>query len=65
MQRERDAWKPPIVSSKDAERVCIVLPPKFHPYCGRRKRANVTLEISKATCADCLTAMRADGIKTP
>lgn len=65
IKRQRDAWKPPVVSSTDADRVCMAHPPVFRPYCGRKKRPAVTSEIQEVTCADCLTAMRAEGIRTP
>lgn len=58
IKRERDAWKPPKVSSTDTERVCYQKL-GHKAYCGRQAKVAFD-DWSKVTCSDCLAAKRAD-----
>jgi hypothetical protein len=60
IRRERDAWKPPIVSIADNARVCARS--EARGYCGRRS-AVLSSVWAKVTCPDCKAAFRADGGK--
>ena len=59
IKREREAYKPPIVSTTNAARVCIRAMGTGRALCGRRS-APLTDEWAKTTCADCVAAARAD-----
>ncbi|MET0716394.1 MAG: hypothetical protein ABWY57_15925 [Mycetocola sp.] len=59
IQRERDAWLPPIVSTREADRVCFKQFVSVTAYCGRHPKA-LSDDWSKVTCADCQAAYRAD-----
>lgn len=59
IKAERDAWKPPRVSTTDTDRVCFIEPLSPRTYCGRRPKRTTDL-ITHTTCADCRAALRAD-----
>ena len=59
IKAERDAWKPPRVSTTNRERVCLQHLGASLAYCGRRLYASTT-NLAGVTCADCLAAWRAD-----
>jgi len=61
IKAERDAWKPARVSTADADRVCLVIPPARRTYCGRRSPRATTVSLSQVRCSDCSAALRADG----
>lgn len=57
----RDAWKPPKVSTTDADRVCGPSDRAGRGYCGRSaKGAKRTEDWAQVVCADCDAARRAD-----
>jgi len=56
----RDSWKPPIVSTNNDERVCLIVPPTMSPYCGRRKRVRITFDPADVKCSECSAAWVAD-----
>jgi hypothetical protein len=58
IKEEREAWRPPVVSTSSSSRVCARAT-GGRALCGRRKVSMVS-RISDATCADCLAAARAD-----
>lgn len=61
IKRERDAWKPPVVSTTDAARVCKSTRQKGRGYCGRKATgAKVATEWVDVECTDCEAAYRAD-----
>ena len=57
IKAQRDAWKPPTVSTSNADRVCAVIEARV--YCGRKNKQTSALW-DKVTCADCHAAHRAD-----
>lgn len=57
----RDAWKPPVVSTTDAARVCYKKLGPARASCGRKPKVSYE-DVTKVTCADCLAALRADGV---
>lgn len=56
----RDSWKPPRVSSSNAERACFKKPLEEKAHCGRRPKVAFD-DATKVTCSDCLAALRSDG----
>lgn len=62
IKHERDAWKPPKVSTPDNSRVCARSGTRA--YCGRSKSRTVD-GWRRVTCTDCRTAYRADGGRIP
>lgn len=64
IRAERDAWKPPRVSTTDVDRVCFIIPPARRAYCGRRTPKATTPNLTDINCADCEAALRADGRPT-
>jgi hypothetical protein len=49
-----------VTTSNDAERVCLIVPPKLSPYCGRRKRVKITFDPAEAKCSECTAAWNTD-----
>lgn len=60
IKRERDAHKPPRVSTADSYRRCMRHDGRG--YCGRRS-APLADTWEATTCADCRAAGRADGLR--
>lgn len=58
IQRERERWKRPPVSTPDAHRVCARS--ETRSYCGR-SGAKLADDWADVTCTDCRAAYRADG----
>lgn len=59
IQRERDAWKPPVVTTNPAESVHAA-GERGRAYCGHRKPGAVSTKPDEWTCSACLAAVRAD-----
>lgn len=63
IKREREAWKPPVVSTTAKDRVCAdgkgLNATLGKSYCGRSSAKRVE-EWAEVTCADCHAARRAD-----
>lgn len=60
IKRERDAWKPPSVSTSTSARLCFANT-VTSSYCGRRPlQGHRTTNWDDVTCADCHAARRAD-----
>lgn len=55
------AHEPARVSTPNARRTCYQAPGATAAYCGRRLYASTT-HAPGVKCADCLAAMRADGV---
>lgn len=61
IKSHRDAWKPPKVSTTDADRICGPSDRPNRGYCGREaKGAKRTQNWDAVVCADCHAARRAD-----
>lgn len=61
IKANRDAWKPPKVSTSDAERVCAVSETAGRGYCGRKMTSSkLTSDWAAVVCFDCEAARRAD-----
>lgn len=60
IQRERDAWKPPVVSTDEGKRIClqITVDGRARGYCGRRSSPTTTTP-TRMNCADCTAAVSA------
>jgi hypothetical protein len=60
----RDSWKPPIVSTSDAARVCALFG-IGSTACGRKKRIGRTsTNWGDVTCADCQAARNAPEVSS-
>jgi hypothetical protein len=62
IKRERDAWKPPVVSTGTARTTIHAYGGPMRAYCGRKGGVTGAIigTFEQVTCSDCLAAQEAD-----